>query len=283
MKGRKIAMLVIALLTASILGYLYFSSEGIFNSSTKLFAFVDDPTGLSTKSIIQINGFKIGEVNDLNVSDQEIVIEMSIDEAITISKSSQLFVVPRGVTGEKNIDVEFIDEGSEYYNDGDTIKSIILNKSLRQKFDTKGEHEAKLKEFSKVIGSALLDYAESPLEKCDPNQIGFVLNRLTNYPDSLNEKDAYILIENQCKQNVEYSQVQNELIFRLLTINPQLFINILNQNNFEQEIIDGFLAKVESPISDEFNMEGIIGEVNRIDQSRGTQALLKALTIAKDK
>ena len=283
MKGKKFGIFVLAVIALTILGYSYISKKGVFNKSNILYAYVDNSTGLTTNSTVQINGFKIGEVRNLNIIDKKIVAELEIDKEIEISQNSQLFSVPTSFLGDNHIEVEFSDQGIEKYKNGDTIKSGILSKDLRQSLDPNGEFEPKLKEISKTIGTALIEYAESPNEKCNANQMAFVLSRLENHPNGLNIKDAFILIENQCKQNAEYSELQNELIFKFLTLNPQPFVRILNHNNFEQRVIDEFLNKVENPISDEFDLQEIINKIIGIEKSEGTDKLIKSLNIAKNK
>ena len=282
-KPRTIALFAIAAIFTSIVGYMYVLNKGFFNNSIKLYAFIDDSSGISTTSPVQINGFKIGEVSDKIALDEKVVLTLSINSEINISQNSQLYSVPTNIFGNKHIEIQFSDQGSTTYKNGDTIKTIVLDKNLKQTFDPNGENESRLKKMSKTIGTALIDYAESPIERCNADQLGYVLNRVEKFPKELNEKDAFILFENHCKHNAEYSQIQNELVFKLLEIDPQLFINIINQGNLNQSLMDEFLNRVESPIHDGFDLDKIIQKIGNFEKSEGTQKLIKSLNIALSK
>ena len=263
-----------------VLVFKYAKEKGIFVSKTKLYAYLDEPAGISTKSIVQLNGFEIGKVNYLELVNNEILLELIIDSKIKIKTEAQFFSKPKGLLGEKYIDVQNSNQGQGTYSDGDTLYNKIISVSLTESLDPIYEYEPELKELSKTIGTALLDYANSPNENCNESQLKFVSNRVENFPDELNEQDAYILIENTCRQNTEYSQIQNELIFKVLEINPTPIINILTHNNLKKSIINEFHSIVESPINDEFNIEGIIKKVEAKEQSIGKQKLLKSLQLA---
>lgn len=274
---------MIAAISISVLGYMYITEKGFFDNRTKLYAYLDEPTGISTKSIVHVNGFEIGKVNEIEIINNEIILELLINKKITLKNESQLFSTPRSIMGEKDIEVQNSNQGQEIYSSGDTIKNKIISKSLKETLDPNNQYEPQLKEISKTIGTALLDYANSPNEKCNESQLKFVLNRIENYPDGLNEKDAYILVENMCKQNVENSQLQNELTYRLLEINPTPIVNILDHNNFEESIIEEFHSRVENPIHDDFNLTMILDKLKNCEQSVGKERLLNSLQIAIEK
>lgn len=274
---------MIAAISISVLGYMYITEKGFFGNRTKLYAYLDEPTGISTKSIVHVNGFEIGKVNEIEIINNEIILELLINKKITLKNESQLFSTPRSIMGEKDIEVQNSNQGQEIYSSGDTIKNKIISKSLKETLDPNNQYEPQLKEISKTIGTALLDYANSPNEKCNESQLKFVLNRIENYPDGLNEKDAYILVENMCKQNVENSQLQNELTYRLLEINPTPIVNILEHNNFEESIIEEFHSRVKNPIHDDFNLTMILDKLKNCEQSVGKERLLNSLQIAIEK
>jgi len=106
MKGRQIGIFGIAVIAVSILGYCYISKKGIFDNSTKIYAFIEDPTGVSTKSPILINGYEIGKVSNLEIIDTKVLIELSVDKELGINKESQLFSTPSSFIGGRQIDLE---------------------------------------------------------------------------------------------------------------------------------------------------------------------------------
>ncbi len=274
---------MIAAISISVLGYMYITEKGFFDNSIKLYAYLDEPTGISTKSNVHVNGYEIGKVNEIEIINNEIILELLINKKITLKNEAQLFSTPRGIMGDKDIEVQNSNQGQEIYSSGDTIKNKIISKSLKETLDPNKQYEPQLKEISKTIGTTLLEYANSPNEKCNESQLKFVLNRIENYPDGLNEKDAYILVENMCKQNAENAQLQNELTYRLLEINPTPIVNILENNNFDELIIEEFHSRIESPIHDGFNLTMILDKLKNCEQSIGKERLLNSLQIAIEK
>jgi phospholipid/cholesterol/gamma-HCH transport system substrate-binding protein len=155
MIGRKIGILAIVTIAVSVLGYFYISNKGIFNDTTKLYVFIDDPTGISTKSPILINGFEIGKVSNLEIINNEVLLELSVDGKLGISRESQLVSAPSSFLGGKQINLENYDQNDIKYKSGDTIKSQVITKSLTEAIDPE------LKKLSSTIGAALLEYGES--------------------------------------------------------------------------------------------------------------------------
>jgi len=115
------------------------------------------------ESPILINGFEIGKVSDMKLANGKVLLEFSIDKEIKLSKASQFFSTARGILGERKIDVENFSTGEIIYSDKDTIKTEFVTKPFSEIIDSTfiKEIEPTLKELSKTIGKALLDYGES--------------------------------------------------------------------------------------------------------------------------
>lgn len=283
MKSTKLSIFILAALAIAVVTYMYIKEKGAFNTSIILYATVEDPIGLSTNSPVLLNGVKIGKVSDLKIHSSDALIELSIDKEIDIKNETRVFSAPSALLGGNHIEVHHADQGTKKYESGDTINHIVTSKTIKEVLDPNGKTEEKLKEISKSIGAALLDYGNSPSENCNSRQLEFVSKRLEDSPDFLTIKDAHILVENQCRQNVEYSELQNELIFRFLQINPDHLLDILNYNNFSKEIIAEFYERVENPINDGFDLTSIIQQVKSKENSMAQERLLSSLELALKK
>jgi phospholipid/cholesterol/gamma-HCH transport system substrate-binding protein len=198
MKGRKIGIFAIATIAVSVLGYFYISNKGIFNDTTKLYVFIDDPTGISTKSPVLINGFEIGKVSNLEIINNEVLLELSVDEKLGISRESQLVSAPSSFLGGKQIDLENYDQNGDKYKSGDTIKSQVIIKSLNETFDPE------LKKLSSTIGAALLEYGESTEVKNEV--IDFTCSSTDN--NHINSKLA-MKVERLYKLDNKYKQIED--------------------------------------------------------------------------
>lgn len=239
MKSRKIGFFAIATIVVSVLGYFYISKKYIFDDTTKLYVFIDDPTGVSTKSSILINGFEIGKVSNLEIINNEVLLELSVDEKLGISRGTQLVSVPSSLMGGKQIHLENYDQNADKYKSGDTIKSKVIIKSLAETFDPK------LKKLSAAIGAALLDYGESIEEKeevidftCSFGDNYHINSELANKVNRLKKLDnKYKLIEDGQFQIEESNLIQG---FKKYIENP-IYNNHLNKytitENFNSSIV----------------------------------------------
>jgi len=161
MPSIKFIVILLSTLIIIFLGYLYVTKKSIFDNSIKLYAFAEDPTDISTESLVLINGLKIGKVNRLEILDEKILLELSIKNEIRIKRNSKIFSVTGGLISNRNIDIHLSKEKSDYYKNGDTIQSAILRQNLKETLDPNDEFEPHLKEISRTIGAALLEYGNS--------------------------------------------------------------------------------------------------------------------------
>lgn len=144
------------------IGYLYITKKGFFDDTTKLYVFADDVSDLSTETPILINGFQIGSVSDLSINSGKVLIEFSVDKEIKLKKSAQFSSTGTGIFGNKVILVKKFQEGEEFFQTGDTIQTeflILPNQSIIDSTLMK-EIEPSLKEISRKVGKALLEYGE---------------------------------------------------------------------------------------------------------------------------
>jgi len=115
---------------------------------------------------------------------------------------------------------------------------------------------------------------------CSFSELSFVLNRIENHPNEISEKDAFILIANNCKNQIEYAQLQNELIFKILSLKPEVFVNTIESKNVNQVALDYFYKRVMSPINDDMDLNQILNEISKLNQNETTQNVVKSLRIA---
>lgn len=282
---KNIRFTLFALISLMLLigGIWFVSDQRIFSNSNILFASIDDPIGLSTKSKVQINGVEIGKIKDFIIVDDNALLELEIDDEIEIRKQAQFYSVPSGLMGDRYIDVQNYNQGNGIYTDKDTLKNAVVKSSLKEALVINDEIEQKLKDFSRDMGTALLKYADSPSENCNTKHLDVLLHKFDSFPEKLNDKDVYLLMVNQCKKNVEYAELQNELIFKLLEIKPKDFIRNLEHSNITSEEMDGFYDIVENPISDAFDLDRILKKVNDTKESESKDRLIHSLRIANDK
>ncbi len=98
------------------------------SSITKLYTLVDgEILRINTATPIFIDGNEKGKVSDLNLKEGRVLMELSINKNIRITKSAKFYISPIGDFGDRRIIIENSMEEKEYYKNGDfiTIKYMI--------------------------------------------------------------------------------------------------------------------------------------------------------------
>ncbi len=79
----------------------------------------------------------------------------------------------------------------------------------------------------------------------------------------------------KCSNNVEYSEFNNELIFKTLEINPKKFVTFLSRVSMKKGILPFVLTELENPVNDGIDLNTIsknLGKTKTEDPK--TQALV---------
>ncbi len=123
----KIGALVIFAFSALYWGVNYLRGNNLFSTEQEFFALYSKVDGLSPSSIVSINGFKVGQVNDIHFSpdgSNRLVVVFTIGEKYKIPKKSLAYIYSSDIMGTKAIKLE-IKRDSLLYHSGDTLKSAI--------------------------------------------------------------------------------------------------------------------------------------------------------------
>lgn len=112
---------------------------GTFSSCTNnertIYLQADQVDGLSTESSVTLNGFKIGQVDDIHLNQQgKIVIKLRLNKEPTLPADSKFLIEDKDLLGSKEISVQLGTENKKIAI-GDTInvsegKKVFQNDSL---------------------------------------------------------------------------------------------------------------------------------------------------------
>ncbi|WP_111707396.1 hypothetical protein [Lutibacter citreus] len=94
------------------------------------------------------------------------------------------------------------------------------------------------------------------------------INSLLKNGNELNDQNFEKFFTNmstECANNVEYSQFNNELIFKTLESNPQKFIIFLNRVSKKKEILEFVLTQLRNPIQDGIELNEIYRQLNKTE------------------
>lgn len=125
-----------------------------------------------------------------------------------------------------------------------------------------------------------INYAQERTDsiKCNIN----VLLKFDNNLDSLDTNSArefFLTFDKACKNNAEYSEWSNELLFKFLDRYPRKFINVLLLK--EKYDLISIFKNLESPINDGFDLDKIYKGVEAIDLHNSVKKeILKRIKIA---
>lgn len=94
--------------------------------------------------------------------------------------------------------------------------------------------------------------------------------------------DFLATFHKNCKNNVEYSQYSNELLFEIANRNPNMLLEVLTKNSsLDKELI---VNEFKSPTHDGINLEETINRINQSTFKSDVQTeIIAALKIAKSK
>lgn len=86
----------------------------------------------------------------------------------------------------------------------------------------------------------------------------------------------------ECKNNVEFSEWSNEVLFNIVLANPEIFLKVMDSYSTNIEL-DWILKELEDPISDVIIKE-IYEKINNVNEYDSTKKLIiKSLQIALDR
>ncbi len=179
-----------ALITIIVFIWLFNFLKGkdYFRKTSYYYSVFDDIGGLSESSPVEINGYKVGIVQDISLLDQtsgKLLVEYSVSNDFTLPVNSVAEILPVSIIAGMKVQFN-IGDGPGFYREGDTIpgklsKSIIV--SIEEQF---GPIKDKLLSLVVVLDSVI----SSVDEILDPefrNNVNDIVTNLKNTSGSVDE------------------------------------------------------------------------------------------------
>ncbi|MDF9801427.1 hypothetical protein OKW21_006736 [Catalinimonas alkaloidigena] len=119
-----------------------------------------------------------------------------------------------------------------------------------------------------------LSAESSDLEQCDCNIKNLVT--VNQHLEKLSETDIQLLLctfDESCKNNSEFSSFSNEMLFEVLSRNPELVIKELSVNKGKYDL-NLITSELEKPIHDGFDLEVIVEKVKALHQADEIKSLI---------
>ena len=123
--------LLVGLFTLFLLAVLYWGvnflkGENIFSNKQFFYAVYDNVNGLTISRPVTINGFKVGQVSNIEFNSQnaDLIVQVAIEEDIPFSTNSILEIYDSDIMGSKSLELK-VRSGIQMANSGDTLIGSI--------------------------------------------------------------------------------------------------------------------------------------------------------------
>ena len=123
--------LLVGLFTLFLLAVLYWGvnflkGENLFSHKQFFYAVYDNVNGLTISRPVTINGFKVGQVSniDFNSQNADLIVQVAIEEDIPFSTNSILEIYDSDIMGSKSLELK-VRSGIKMANSGDTLIGSI--------------------------------------------------------------------------------------------------------------------------------------------------------------
>ena len=123
----KTGIIVLAGIVALIFGLGYLKSSSFFENNKTFYAVYDHVGGLQPGTQVSINGFSVGNVNDIRFKDSsgKLLVTFSVSNDFDFSKNSIAELYDTGIIGGKGLQINPVFDGAPNAQSGDTLNSNI--------------------------------------------------------------------------------------------------------------------------------------------------------------
>jgi phospholipid/cholesterol/gamma-HCH transport system substrate-binding protein len=107
------------------MGFSYLKSTPLFDNSKTLYAVYPNVGGLQSGTVVSINGFGVGKVNDIQFMDTEgnLVVTFTVSSDFQFSKNCTVELYDTGIIGGKGLQIMPVFDGGRTIQSGDTLST----------------------------------------------------------------------------------------------------------------------------------------------------------------
>lgn len=149
---------------------------------------------------------------------------------------------------------------------------ILSCKQKQAEQDINSQNSSEISENKKPATEKVADSTvkkEVPEKKTDCRLETLVkINSLLQKRTELNDQNFAVFFANmnpKCSNNVEYSEFNNELIFKTLESNPKKFVAFLSRVSKKKEILEFVLTQLLNPIHDGIELNAIYKKLSKTE------------------
>lgn len=250
-----------------VYGLKYLKGLNVFQSNKPYYAIYDDIDGLQVGSSIRLNGFNVGMVNNIVLSNNnKLLVTLNINSVDSIPKNSICKIVNQDLMGTKGVSL-VLGKSDLYAKPGDTLQSGVEN-SLQDEVNAQIlPLKNKAEELIGSVDSLLIVVAA-------------VLNKNTrkNLSNSIKSLDETFSILSKTMIKVDSMVYHNDKRVSKIIINLESITTNLNDSNSGIKPILYNLSLISDSLSNS-NIGSLVENINNISNNinSGSGSLTKLM------
>ncbi len=257
----KTGIIVIGGILLFIMGFSYLKSTPLFDSSKTLYAVYPNVGGLQAGTVVSINGYGVGKVNDIRFIDAQgnLIVTFTVSSDFQFSKNSRVELYDTGIIGGKGLQITPVFDGTPNVQSGDTLNTDTrpgLTELAQQKLTPL------FKKFESAVTDAdsVLMNVNDVLDTKTKNDLRKAINGLSELMVSLNGSASTLDVLLKENQNKLGSSLDN---FEVLTSNFAKLSDSLNNAGLGSTItsLQSTVASLNSIMSKLETGEGSLGKL----------------------
>lgn len=155
-----------------------------------------------------------------------------------------------------------------------SCKKIVQNKNIHGK-------DIQINKVDTTKSSIKIKKGENFVNKCDIKIVADVKKALSSNIDNYDIVSFLKTISPECKNNVEFNEFANKVLFDVIDNNPLIFLESLNNDDI---IKDEVFKMIENPVNDNIDLTRLLTKIKRATiNSSNKKKLIKSLTISLNK
>ena len=268
----RIGILGVAALVIFFMGYNYLKGKGMFSTKRTITAVYPKVEGLKPANRISLNGFDIGTVTDMYVTNGDInkgiTVKMAVEKDIDIPKDSKAIIVSDGLLGSKSVKFELGNSKELIGSDG--IIQSEVEYGLMDKASS--EVDVVIKDLKHSITS--LDTALTGMKNILNNSTQQnIKSAIANLNTTTSEFAALSKTLGSQRSNINQTMSNLNAFSNNLNKNNGTITRTMNNletttNNFSKIQLEQTVAKLDKTLN---SLQSTLGKVNN---GKGSMAML---------
>lgn len=277
----KTGIFAITAILLFIFGYTFLKGSNLFYSGRNFFVKYDNVNGLASSAPVTVNGFQIGKVKNIEISDKNdgLIVSFSVNDDFEFSRNSVVEIYSSGLIGGNNLGILPEYDSSNIAVSGDTLRGAIQEGMIDGLKDSFAPLEKSLKSTLTQLDSVLTSVNQILDEKSKENlrlAIADLSVTMNNFKGVSNNLDL-LLVDNKQKLDSTFTNLD------ITAQNFAKFSESLAQIEIDQMIkdLESTLAGLDDMMKALERGEGTLGKLlnddELYDNLAGASAELEAL------